>query len=296
MMKERYESGTHNAIAGVPRRTGSLSPVRRRDEADSFRSTLHACAPRTRVQKEITSESESKRTKAKGQGARLKIERDPHHRYYDRLLHLLSGARCNIPSQRNGIAVHEHHGRIADPSDAVFHARSRVLRFEHHDAKAINFQPFSLGPRFPRHGLVDGFRFSHLAGKFRIGQALADDLPNADIKALGISHLAIVEPECLFVDIAKQVEGFHADVGSVQAALQETPEILHTIGVNVAVHILDRVIDNGVLVVGFQPIVGFQFVAEDRRARFDALTDQRLKVFFLARVHVTGNDLPASLC
>jgi hypothetical protein len=39
-------------------------------------------------------------------------------------------------------------------------------------------------------------------------------------------------------------------------------------GMDVAVHVFDRVIDNSVLVVGIESVVGFQFVDEDRRGSF----------------------------
>lgn len=44
-------------------------------------------------------------------------------------------------------------------------------------------------------------------------------------------------------------------------------------------------IDNGVLVVSFQPLVRFQLVAEDGRARFDVLADLLLKVFPLTGIY-----------
>src|ERR1022692_2986230 len=90
--KRAYENETSKATAGVRRRAGSVSQVRRSHAADSFRSALHACAPRTCVQKEVLGEPPPPRTQAKGQA-------------------------------------------------------------------------FGLGPRFPRHGLIDGFRFSHLASE-----------------------------------------------------------------------------------------------------------------------------------
>lgn len=61
------ENRSNNAVAGVHRRSGSLSPVRRRHETDSFRPAFHACATRARVQKEVFAESTPARTKAKGQ-------------------------------------------------------------------------------------------------------------------------------------------------------------------------------------------------------------------------------------
>ena len=85
----------------------------------------------------------------------------------------------------------------------------------------------------------------------------------------------------LFVNVAEQVEWLDADVGSVQATLQETPEVFHSVGVNVSVHVFDRVIDDSVPVVGLKPVIGFQFIGEDCRASFDVLTNLRLK-FLLA--------------
>jgi len=65
------------------------------------------------------------------------------------------------------------------------------------------------------------------------------------------------------------MEGFHADIGSMQAPLQERPELLHDVCVKVSVHIFDGMADHGVLIFVLQSIVGFQFVAKDRGASFD---------------------------
>src|SRR5271166_6849448 len=61
----KYENS--NAVARVPRRAGSISSFRQGSAADSFRSALHACTSRTRIQKEVFGESESARPQAKGQ-------------------------------------------------------------------------------------------------------------------------------------------------------------------------------------------------------------------------------------
>jgi len=117
-------------------------------------------------------------------------------------------------------------------------------------------QAFGLGPRFLRHGLVDGFRFGGLASEFRIGQALSDDLTHADVETFRIGHLAIVEPESLFVDVAEQMERLHADVGAVQLPLNQAPEIFHSVSVGVFVRVLHGVIDNRMLIVFRETIVG----------------------------------------
>lgn len=143
MIRREHEDRSRNAVARVHRRTGSIPPIRRRYDSDSFRSSFHACTPRTRIQEESSGESESERTQAKGQA-------------------------------------------------------------------------FGLGPRFPRHGLVDRFRPQLLASEFRIGQPLAADFTDDRFKSPRVVQLPIIEPARLFVDIAKQVERFNTDIGSVQ--------------------------------------------------------------------------------
>ena len=144
-------------------------------------------------------------------------------------------------------------------------------------------QALDLGPRFPRHGLVDGFRFPHLTGEFRVSQPFADDLTYTDVETLRISHLAIIETKHLFIYVAKQVEWLHADIGAVQLPFNEAPKIFHPVSVGIFIRVLDGVIDNGVLVILGQPIIGKQFVSEDRRARFDVLPYLALK-FALAAI------------
>ena len=221
MIKERaHENATRNTVAGVHRRTGGVSALRRGREADSFRPTLHARSARTRIQKEVAGESEPQRPQAKGQA-------------------------------------------------------------------------LGLGPRFPRHGLVDRFCCFYLASEFRVGHALANDLPNGDIKSFRIGHLASIEAARLLVDVSEQVKRFHAHIGSVQAALQKAPEVFHPIGVNFTVRVFDSVIDDRVLVVRFQPIIGKQFIGEDCRASLYVFPDVLLKVLLSAvlydhRPHVSA--------
>src|SRR5271157_2681698 len=221
MKARRHENRFPNAVARVPRRAGSISPLRQCNAADSCRSALHACAPRARIQKEVFGESESARPKAEGQA-------------------------------------------------------------------------LDLGPRFPRQGTLER-RFSYLAGEFRIGEPLADDLTNANIEALGIGHLAVVESKRLLVNVAEQVERLNTDVGSMQATLQETPEVFHHIGMNVAVRVLDSMVDNCVLIIFAQTFVRLQFVGEDRRASFDVLPYLVLKFPLATIIYNEGSHIAAAL-
>src|ERR1022692_3945612 len=79
------------------------------------------------------------------------------------------------------------------------------------------------------------------------------------------------------------MERLNRNVGPFQAALQKTPEVLHRVRVNVPVHIFNRVVDDFVLKLFGQAIVGWQFITEDCRARFDVLFNALLE-FSLAAI------------
>ncbi len=66
---------------------------------------------------------------------------------------------------------------------------------------------------------------------------------------------------------------------------------------NVPVHVLDGVIDDRVLIVALQSFAGFQFIAEDRRTRFNVFANMCLK-FLLPSVindHCTHFAVTAQL-
>jgi hypothetical protein len=64
----------------------------------------------------------------------------------------------------------------------------------------------------------------------------------------------MVVTECLFIQVAEQVEGFHAHIRFIQAALQERPKIFDSIRVNLAVNIPFRMVNNRMLVFISGPI------------------------------------------
>lgn len=130
---------------------------------------------------------------------------------------------------------------------------------------------------------MNRFRFTSLSDQFFVCEALADDFTYTNIEPFRVSHLAIIEPKRLLVDVAKQMEGFHADIGAVQLPLHQRPEVFHTVSVDIAIGILDGVIDDRVLVVFAQSIIGEQFIGEDCRASFDMFTDLALQ-FGLATI------------
>jgi len=132
-------------------------------------------------------------------------------------------------------------------------------------------QSFRFGPRCKRPTrLVDRLlMIRHLAGDFGPCQALSDDLAHSHIKAVTIGQrlpvaiLPVVEAKRLFIEIAEQVEGFHADVSSVQSALQQAPEVFHRVRMDVAANVLNSMVNHLMSVIGLQPIVGQQKIGVD---------------------------------
>src|SRR5713226_1086738 len=147
-----YENRICDGVARVPRRARSLHAVRQRNEVSAFRSTLHDCPARARIQKEVAQESEPARTEAEGQALipfapsvaayPLGIARDC---WADR-------APFEVFNEALTFQVLTH----LSPALRAFPAIS-ICFARFHTSPCLA----GLGPRFPRHGLVDGFRFSH---------------------------------------------------------------------------------------------------------------------------------------
>lgn len=104
-------------------------------------------------------------------------------------------------------------------------------------------QVFRFGPRNKR-PLVDRGFLAVLARYFGPSQALTNDLTDSQIKAVCIlqqhpAHITpIIEAKRLFVNVAEQVERLNGNMRAVNTALQQTPEVLQPIRVNIFPHIL----------------------------------------------------------
>jgi hypothetical protein len=72
------------------------------------------------------------------------------------------------------------------------------------------------------------------------------------------------------------MERLDRNIGALQAAFQETPEVLHSIGVNLAVNVGFGVI-NDLVGVFIQPVIGKKLIGVDGRSRFNVLTQVSLK-------------------
>lgn len=163
------------------------------------------------------------------------------------------------------------------------------------EAQAPERQDFlGFGPRF--RVLVDG-RFSHLAGDLGEGETASGDSGCQSVEAVTVSHiLPVVVAESLFIDVPEQVEGFHAYVGTTQTTLQQAPEVLQPVGMDIPLDVGFGVVDELVDVVGLQPKVGDCLIAEDVRARFNVLFDVASQIPSVVRPGENlGTNLASSL-
>ncbi len=87
--------------------------------------------------------------------------------------------------------------------------------------------------------------------------------------------------------------GLHADVGALEAALEEGPEVLHAVRVDVVADVLDGVVHELVLVVLGQAAVAAVGVRVEGRAGRNVLADLGVKDGLRGGVDDSGADLAA---
>src|SRR4051812_21526166 len=85
--------------------------------------------------------------------------------------------------------------------------------------------------------------FVDFPSELLVGHSSANDLLHDGGEPFRIGHLTRVKPESLLIDIAEEVKWLNTDVGSVQATLQQAPEILRAICMNVAFNISESMVD-----------------------------------------------------
>ena len=91
------------------------------------------------------------------------------------------------------------------------------------------------------------------------------------------------------------MERLNTNVGAIDTALQQRPEILKAVGVDATVDILDGVIDDLVGIVAGESFIREQEVSVEGGTRFDVLADLSLKDGLSAALDDHGTDLSATL-
>jgi hypothetical protein len=129
-----------------------------------------------------------------------------------------------------------------------------------------------------------------------VGKALTYDLRYSQLKTPKIVCIfSVVIPEYLFVDVAEQVIWLYADICSVESAFQQAPEILNSICVDIAVHVLNGVVDDCVILAFCESVIGLQFVSKERATSFDILADGLLKFLFATSINVKRSHFAIAL-
>ena len=93
-----------------------------------------------------------------------------------------------------------------------------------------------------------------LASKFGIGKTLPCDLAHGKREAISIIQRVvfsstIVKPKHLLSNVAIKMKRLNSNVGSTKPALQQRPEVLYALRVNLAAHILFNMVNSRVNVI-----------------------------------------------
>ena len=104
-----------------------------------------------------------------------------------------------------------------------------------------------------------------------------------------------VVAEHLFVEVTEQMKWFDANVCAFQSTLEQTPEILQPICVDLSINIAFRVVDNIVPIIFLQPHVRHERIGVDRTTCFDMGSDVSLQRVLFAVRHDHCADFAATL-
>jgi hypothetical protein len=127
-------------------------------------------------------------------------------------------------------------------------------------------------------------------------EPLADDAAHNRIKAVPVIHRvvfgrAIVVPKYLFIEIAEKMKRFDTHIGSLDAALEQAPEVFKAVGMNTSIDIFEGMVDNLVLVLLGHLLVGHEGVGIDGTALSDMLDNLALQIVAAASGNHGGANL-----
>src|SRR5260370_34438227 len=110
-----------------------------------------------------------------------------------------------------------------------------------------------------------------------VRQSLSGYLRKRQSEAVEVIHLfPVVVAKTLLIQIAEEMKRFHADISSADPAFQQRPKILKAVGVHLAVHVLNRVVNDLMGVLSGQPFIRQQSIGVESRASFDVFLYFRL--------------------
>src|SRR5205809_4696307 len=87
----------------------------------------------------------------------------------------------------------------------------------------------------------------------------------------------------------------YSNIGSTKTTLQERPEILHALHVNLSVNVLLKMVHELMIVFRFEIVIASELVSHNRRARLDKIAHRPMHSGMLAISDHSGFDLSAPL-
>src|ERR1044072_3590636 len=138
-------------------------------------------------------------------------------------------------------------------------------------------RPFFFLPRLGRP--LSSVTRRGLARQFFAGQALACDGLDHAQEPVGVVALALVEAERLLVKVAEQVKRLHRNIRALNRTLEKRPKVFDAVRVNVAAHVLFRVVGELVNVIRAQSEVRPEGGRVDFRTGFNVTSHFTLKSF-----------------
>src|SRR5256885_15876077 len=87
----------------------------------------------------------------------------------------------------------------------------------------------------------------------------------------------------------------YSNVGSTKAALQERPEVLYALHVNLSVNVLLKMVHELMIVFRVEIVVASELVGHNRRASLNEIAHGSMHGGILAISDYSGFDLPAAL-
>lgn len=104
--------------------------------------------------------------------------------------------------------------------------------------------------------------------------------------------MALVITERLLIEVSEEMEWLDTYVGTSNRTLQETPEVLHPVRVDVAVYIRLGMVNNIVCVIGIQSVIRKVFVGHHMRVLANVSFDLALQCLFATVRHNGSVDTP----
>src|SRR6185437_7768369 len=90
------------------------------------------------------------------------------------------------------------------------------------------------------------------------------------------------------------MERFHSYVGSAESALEQAPEVFHSVSVNLSIYVASRMVNNLVLVFTSESLIPHQFICKKRRTGGDMFPHDGLQSFLAAIWYNVGANLTAT--